>query len=387
MLVFGSLPPEGRDLDLLARPDEERTLAAALERTGFARRGAVWAEFRDCTAFGIELVPAASWRLPDDELERLYVEAAPLEGTRNLVAPAPHHALLIRARRSGGRVGEKERLRIDRALALDAGAWDRARSRAAAWGAERELAALRRAYERGSSRASIPYARHVRALARGGNVVALSGLDGAGKSSQAQALRRALEQLGIPAVVIWTPFASNAFLRALAAPVKRILGRARAPGGGPASLVARPGTERAGTGPARAVVAHAWASVVAATNGVAHRRAALPHLLRGRVVIFDRYTLDSAVHLRYLYGEARPFGFQNALIGALSPKPLRSYFLDVEAETVVARKPIQYELAAVRRQSRLYREECAKRRVTRLDGERTPDELAAEIAADVWTAL
>ena len=196
-----------------------------------------------------------------------------------------------------------------------------------------------------------------------------------------------LAQLGIPAAVVWTPFASNRSLRLLAAPAKRLLGRKSADSGEAPSLVARPGSDRAGGGPLGGLIAHGWATVVAVTNGLAQRRASLPHLLRGRIVIFDRYSLDSAVHLRYLYGEARRFRFQNALIAALSPKPLRAYFLDVPPETVVARKPIQYELDHVRRQAGLYREEHERRGVRRLDGERPREELSAEILADVWSAL
>ena len=39
VLVFGSPPPGGRDLDLLARPDEERVLAEWLAGQGFLERG------------------------------------------------------------------------------------------------------------------------------------------------------------------------------------------------------------------------------------------------------------------------------------------------------------------------------------------------------------
>ena len=64
VLVFGSLPPEGRDLDLLVRPAEERALAEGLGREGFVRDGRLFARFRDCSAEVVELVPAADWRLP-----------------------------------------------------------------------------------------------------------------------------------------------------------------------------------------------------------------------------------------------------------------------------------------------------------------------------------
>jgi len=391
VLVFGSLPPEGRDLDLLARPAAEAAIAEALAGRGLLRRGAQWALFAGGTAFGVELIPAESWGLPADELERLFAEATPLPGARKLVEPAPHHALLIAARTHGGRLDPKLRARVARQLSRDGSAWEAAEARAAHWRAERALAALRRTYERPASEvpARFTLGRVGRAIstARSGHVVALSGLDGAGKSSQAESIERALAQLGIPAAVVWTPFASNRSLRLLATPAKRLLGRKSGDASEAPSLVARPGSDRAGGGPLGALVAHGWATVVAVANGLAQRRASLPHLLRGRVVIFDRYTLDSAVHLRYLYGEARRFRLQNALIVGLSPKPLRAYLLDVAPETVVARKAVQYELDHVRRQARLYREEQEQRGVKRLDGERPREELSAEILADVWSAL
>jgi len=390
VLVFGSLPPEGRDLDLLARPVAEAAIAEALAGRGLLRRGAQWALFEGGTAFGVELIPAESWGLPADELERLFAEATPLPGARKLVEPAPHHALLIAARRNGGRLDPKLRARVVRQLSRDGSAWEAAEAHAAHWRAERALAALRRAFERPvnevPARFTLGRVRRAVSNARSGHVVALSGLDGAGKSSQAESIERALAQLGIPAAVVWTPFASNRSLRLLAAPARRLLGRKSGNAAAP-SLVARPGSDRAGGGPLGALVAHGWATVVAVTNGLAQRRASLPHLLRGRIVIFDRYTLDSAVHLRYLYGEARRFRLQNALIAGLSPKPLRAYLLDVAPETVVARKPIQYELDHVRRQARLYREEQERREVKRLNGERPREELSAEILADVWSAL
>ena len=56
-------------------------------------------------------------------------------------------------------------------------------------------------------------------------------------------------------------------------------------------------------------------------------------------------------------------------------------------ETALGRKRDRWSLPELRRQAELYREEAARLGVPRLDGERSPDELAAEIASAVWTAL
>ncbi len=385
--MFGSLPPAGRDLDLLANPAAARAVAQALGGRGLVQRGEQWVLFANSTAFAVELVPAASWRLPNDERERLFAEARPLDGYRNLAEPSPHDALLIVARRTAGRVDSKARAKIERALADDSGAWTRAEAHADEWGARRQLDALRSSFGHEAPPLFRRSLRAALARVRRGRVVALSGLDGSGKSTQARLLCEALEQLGYPAVVEWTPFAANRWLLALSDPLKLRIQRRRSTDAPPVSFVARPGAARAGSGVAGGLATHAWATVMALANGLSQQRASLPHRLRGRVVVFDRYALDSAVHLRYLYGESRSFGLQNLLIRALSPSPVRSYFLDVPPETVVARKPIQYELDHVRKQARLYREEHERRGAHRLDGERPPDELAAEIAADVWRAL
>jgi thymidylate kinase len=225
-------------------------------------------------------------------------------------------------------------------------------------------------------------------------VIALSGLDGAGKSTQARHLATALEALGHDVVIIWTPLASNAGLRALAAPVRiwlRLLRRAglggnvaqRSAAGG--SLVAVP--DAGGGGRGQTLVTHGWSMLVAVANAASQGRRAAPHLARGKIVIFDRYILDSFVHLRYLYGRDHSYRAQEALIRLLSPRPLRSYLLDTEPVTVAARKPLQYDLTQLELQIGLYRENCSRVGVRRVDGEQPLADICREIARDVWLAL
>src|SRR5437868_2581021 len=107
VLVLGSLPPAGRDLDLLVREPDREALAARLEAAGFVRRGRDLALFEDCTAYAVELIPAEGW-LPAAELDDLFAQALPVDGCRKLVRPAPHHALLILERLG---MNEKRRAR------------------------------------------------------------------------------------------------------------------------------------------------------------------------------------------------------------------------------------------------------------------------------------
>jgi thymidylate kinase len=229
---------------------------------------------------------------------------------------------------------------------------------------------------------------------RRGHVVALSGLDGAGKSSQARALRETLERLGYETVVVWTPLGANPFVERVSLAARRLLHllswlgplgrleRRLSEEGG--SLVARPG-QAAPRGRFHHLLAGGWATFLALVNAASQRRSALRHVRRGRIVVFDRYTLDSIVRLRFLHGGTRRF--QGRLIRRLSPAPLCSFLLDVPPETALARKRDEWDLAALRRQAALYREEHGRLAVVRLDGERPREELCAEIAQEIRRRL
>src|SRR5438034_3251110 len=132
VLVFGSPPPGGRDLDLLARPDEERVLAEWLAGQGFLERGGEWVRFRECRVASLDLAPLSTWGLPEAAASALFEEARAIPGFERLVRPAPRHLLLILARRlaeGDGRMPYKHRKRIVDALAEDPSAWEGARDR------------------------------------------------------------------------------------------------------------------------------------------------------------------------------------------------------------------------------------------------------------------
>ena len=100
VLVFGSPPPDGRDLDILARPEQCEAIASALADEGLvSMNGARWVAFARCTAAAVDLVDATGWHLADGELRPLLDEAQVLDGYDHLAGPSPPHALLIAARR------------------------------------------------------------------------------------------------------------------------------------------------------------------------------------------------------------------------------------------------------------------------------------------------
>jgi thymidylate kinase len=379
-LVYGSLPPAARDLDVLVRDADAPALERALRDAGFTGRGGVWARFAAGGATAVDLSPASEWGLPAPEVDALFDEAILLDGCEHVARPAPQHVVLLLGRR--GSLGEKQRARLAAALAEDPDAETKARARAAAWGEP----------ARRSPRAA---ARRAFRVVSGSNVVCLSGLDGAGKSSQGAALQEALRAVGIDAATEWLPFGQNPAIeraselaRVLLRLLRRVgpakeLERHTASGG---SLFATPGDtpERGALG---RLALFAWTTTIALANALHQRRTAAQHALHGRVVIFDRYSLDSIVRLRYLYGDAERFPFQSWLIRAVSPRPRCAFLLDVAPETALARKQDQWSLDDLRRQAELYRDEARRQGVTRLDGERPRDELHAEIADAVWKAL
>jgi thymidylate kinase len=434
VLVYGSPPPDGRDLDLLVREPEARAIDAGLASAGFDRREREWVRFASGSAEIVELTTAASWQLPSDELDRLFGDAREIEGLHNLVRPSAHHTLLILARRladGDGLLNDKLRGRLERALVEDPQAWASARQQADSWRARTALEALeetsrtgarmpraRRAAalrERTSDRRAGPGtspAGRLRVAARGlprphrGAVVALSGLDGAGKSSQAIALRDTLERLGYDATVVRTRISWDDALWKMARPLKRLL----AP---PLTLLAAllpvpPARERpvarerqdgegettaSQTLPAQDAVTRVreasplltdlWTLVITIANASSQWKLMHRHLLRGGVVICDRYTLDSIVELRYTYGRERSLRATRAALSRLYPRPLRAYLLDVRPQTALERKG-EWGIEWLAAHRDLYLEERGRLGVRLLDGEQTQADLCAEVARDVW---
>jgi thymidylate kinase len=416
VLVFGSLPPDGRDIDLLARSAQLDSIEGVLSATGFSHNGDQWVRFERCTADVIEVVPAIRWDLPPSELAALFDDAVPLDGLAKVVRPAPHHALLILARRllhDPRALNDERRRRIAEALAGESEAWSLAQVSAPVWGASAPLALLERTcgpsangVQGGGSarppaemfgmrrRRLLGRARRAARLgARRSRLITLSGLDGAGKSSQALALQDALERVGFTVAVEWAPSHSlTRLLNFLAAPAKAIASARSsvAPEAADRSAAARSAEQRRERIPPirhSALVAHGWATILTIAQSVALWRLTFPHLGRGRIIISDRYACDVAVYLRYRHGEGRSFRVETALLRALTPKCWRAYLLEVSSETAFKRKPEQFLLEELRTQADLYRGEAAAFGLRRLDGERPRDELCAEIASDVWRAL
>lgn len=428
VLIYGSLPPEGGDLDILARPAELRAIREALVTAGFVPVGRMLVRFRTVGREMVELTPAASWGLPPDEVEALFAEAQPIDGTLRVARPSPHHTLLIRARKAVRRRASLQKLGSRTDLLPDDApdAWQRAGERASAWRAEYALRMIRAASEHQgrvpllirwhalieqldgreerSLRGRVRVVRGFlpRALVpriRRTHVIAFSGLDGSGKTSQARLLRDALRASGYDAVVVWAGIGTNRSLGWIKTPVKRclralprigpfaeVVDRVTPKSGGKPRPLADPGARVRNHGFWFNFVTQIWMTIMALVHVYSLRRVVLRSFGKGRIIIFDRYTLDSAVRLRHWYGDSMALKLVVKLIHFLVMRPVRSYFLEVPPHVAFERKP-EWELNDLVCRAALYREGYARLGVRRLDGMRPMEELFAEIARDAWSAL
>ena len=216
-----------------------------------------------------------------------------------------------------------------------------------------------------------PVARDGRRPPRG-FVVALSGMDGAGKSTAALELAATFEELGRPVVVFWTRLAGDPHLLDLVArPMRRLLGRAT---GTAASDAAPPSADLGATNAAPVVgipprprrgrlIDEAWTLLVA-LDSVRVARRAFRLRRRGLSVVCDRWAADALVDLRLRYGRHR---LAEWLVKRGIPTADLALYLDVDAATAAARKPGDQPLAVLEAMSGLYGLHVAGRNVTRID--------------------
>jgi hypothetical protein len=323
-VVLGSLPPEGRDIDLLVVSADEAAVAARLRDDGFRRSGREFVSFRGCSPCAVELVPAATLNVRASELRSLFSDGVPLEGLVNVVEPAPHHVLLILARKLGRTqaLSPKQRRRVDRALTQNPNAWEVGRARAELWRAGRALERLRVLHRDGTRRVHTLRLRRPRRA----RVIALSACDAATAAAQAELLRQTLAPLGFDV-----------------------------------------GVER----PPHDERVHGGAAVTALPAALALWRPILRDAGRGRILVFVRYTLDTAVSIRSRYGGGIDVALAIRLLRVLSPAPVRAYLLETAGGADAAAYRAGADVFGARR----------------IDGTRPREELCEELASDAWESL
>lgn len=412
VVVFGSRPPRANDLDLLVRPGDLDEVRAAVVAAGGVGGPSSWIVLGDDGPVAVDLVDVTSWGLPDDAIATCWHEASPLPGHVRLHAPSPAHAVLIAARRLAwtGRSPAAGSFR-------DASAWAGAREQAGTWGVARALDLLEQAHRgrppdrvartaavaaelrqrgRGRLRGWAGALRWVGPRPRRGVVVALSGLDGCGKTTQSRVLVEVIEMMGRRPERHWTRLSRNPLVsrvgrlgrRALAgrsAPVASVTshaeGRTRTTDSFMRALEGRSQlstTQRA--------LRQMWATLLVLANIGTLLRRGLRARWTGRVAVFDRYALDSEVHLRARYGVEDPRDWRLRLLHRLVPTPDVAILLRITADESRRRDPDEWTYEQLERLQRLYDTCAVEHGVVVVDGQRAPHAVARDVVVLVLGA-
>lgn len=409
-ILWRGAPSPGSDVDLVVLASALPALGRALRSSGMRPwvgdpGHVVWRDHADRVP-EIDVLPAHRWPLGYPSLEGLVARSS--DGDGALPVAAPEDRLLIFAadalagRPVAGLASRARGLLEDSSVParLEAVAAEEGLTALAALISEPDRlvararrgrltygTAARAAVQSPAARAALRSRLASRlGLRPRGLLVALSGMDGAGKSTLAGEVVAALEEGGVPATTAWARFGQEAAtLDALAGPVKRLIPRRGTvadpiAAGGPGVDRSQDPGEMAGR---RRLVSWIWILLVAAVNARSLRRSARPR--RGGVaVVCDRWVTDSLVDLRLRYGSHR--GAVLALRAAV-PRPDLGLLLSLDAETAARRKPGDQDPAVLRRAVGLYEEEARRGALARVDARASSSEVAAEVVEQVRRLL
>ena len=166
---------------------------------------------------------------------------------------------------------------------------------------------------------------------RRGPVIAVSGVDGSGKSTLRAALVDSLERAGVPVTTVWVrPGMGLGRLTALSSWGKRLLRQDARPG---LRAMADPSAARPAS--RKGAVGWVWAMLVTLSflAGVWRQQRAA-----AGVVVYDRHLVDALATLDFAY-DGVDLRLQRRLVRMLLPRADVLLYLDVPAEVSVARKP------------------------------------------------
>lgn len=198
-------------------------------------------------------------------------------------------------------------------------------------------------------------------------VIALSGLDGSGKSAVSTVLADAMRLCEVPVRVVWSRGGFSPWMEA----VKKVA-RAPAVAPGPGDAEAK---RRWLAGPVRGSL---YSIAVLIEQAIVQAiRIRLPRRL-GRSIVCDRSGIDNAVDLASKLGRRRLADGSAALAMAIGPSPDLAVLLRVSPETAMARKPGE-EHRGLAGRARQYDDLAAALGILVLDAERPLAEVAGEV--------
>jgi thymidylate kinase len=232
-------------------------------------------------------------------------------------------------------------------------------------------------------------------------LVALDGIDGCGKSTQAALLASALEGSTVRHSVVWTRGGSSTLLQPIIRLGKRLMGQGAGNGsqesGGreqePGGLVSEPQfllpvedvRERERAALFRHPLARAvWPWLIVLELGLVYQRRVRWPLWRGDVVVADRYVLSALTDLGARLGQAAVNRTAaGRLLLWLAPRPQHTFWFDVPPELALARKAGAESAAMLLRQTAVIRSLAAELGVTQLDATAPLAEISDGLVTEV----
>lgn len=227
-------------------------------------------------------------------------------------------------------------------------------------------------------------------------LICFNGIDGSGKSLQAHKLIEQLTAAGYPAVYVWS--GGNAPLtKRLARISKSILRRRRSTGAAQADVP--PASQETSeyrsylsftqTIFKRTWVRTLWLQVSMLEHMGEIWTKIVPHLLRGKIVVCDRYIYDRLVNIAVLCNTGPEQLRRQLWLARLYwvPQPNKWFFIDVPAEIAFSRKDDVPDVLYLERRIPLYQTIADAFELEQLDGTVDPNEIAAQVWQSVQAAL
>lgn len=214
-----------------------------------------------------------------------------------------------------------------------------------------------------------------------GMVICMLGIDGAGKSTQAHRLVARLRSAGYDAAYVWAGRRAT-----ITAPLVR-LGKAqlRAPARPQASSAAANVSYRSYVASAQTMfrqtlVRAAWRNLTVAEHVVQLWQCVGIPMLRGTIVVCDRYVYDTWINHAVLFaGTSLDAAHRLKLV----PRPSLGFWIDVSPDLALRRKADVYDLQQLAARAPFYASLAATLGLQRLDGTASAD----TIADTIWWAV